>query len=340
MVFSTPDMPVPDDRPVWDVWLSSVWLPAVLAADELGIFDSLGREPATAEELAERLDLNEHALIGVLALLAGLGLLARRLGRFGPTAAGRLYLRHGEPFYWGEALGVMRSLPTVALLREALRDKSVRRHYQMSRQWTDGQIAAEAAAGVARLMQSQSLPAALGLAALGELRDIRSLLDVGGGSGCFAIALARRYSGLRCTVLELPAMCGVVAGYVDGAGLAGRVDTVAADMFQDPWPRGYDAILLSNVFHDWDAATNGQLAIEAFEALPPGGRILVHEMLLDDGRAGPLPAAAFSVMMLLATGGRQYSARELAGLLTDAGFVDVGVTAAYGYYSLVSARKP
>ena len=44
-------------------------------------------------------------------------------------------------------------------------------------------------------------------------------------------------------------------------------------------------------------------------------------------------------MLLLATGGRQYSAHELAALLETAGFVDVDVTAAYGYYSLVTARK-
>jgi acetylserotonin N-methyltransferase len=340
MVCSILDMPTADDRPVWDVWLSCVWLPAVLAADELGIFDSLGREPATAEELARRLDLNENALIGVLALLACLGLLAQHLGRFGLTAAGRLYLRHDEPFYWGEALGVMRSLPTVPMLRDAMRDRTVRRHYQVAQEWTDGRIGKEAAAAIARLMHSQSLPAALGLAALEELGDIHSLLDVGGGSGCFSIALARRHPAMRCTVMELPTMCGEVAEYVAGAGLGDRVDARAADMFQEPWPRGYDAILLSNIFHDWDAATNAQLAIEAFEALPSGGRVLVHEILLDDDRAGPLAAASFSVMLLLATGGRQYSARELASMLEAAGFVDVGVTAAYGYYSLVSAWKP
>jgi hypothetical protein len=339
-VLSTLDLPTVDDRPVWDVWLSCVWLPTVLAADELGIFDSLGREPATVEELARRLDLNENSLISALALLACLGLLAQQLGRFGLTAVGRSYLRHDGPFYWGEALGVMRSLPTVALLCEAMRDRSVRRHYLMTQEWTDGRIGKEAAADVARLMHSQSFPAALGLAALADLPDFHRLLDVGGGSGCFAIALAQRHPFLRCTVMELPAMCEEVDGYVAEAGLGDRVDTIAVDMFQECWPRGYDVIFLSNILHDWDAQTNSQLLIEAFEALPSGGRILVHEMLLDDDGAGPLAAASFSIMMLLATGGRQYGARELASMLEAAGFVDVGVTAAYGYFSLITARKP
>jgi acetylserotonin N-methyltransferase len=332
-------LPTTDDRPVWDIWLSCVRLPAVLAADELGIFDALDREPATAAELAGRLNLREHALIGLLPLLAGLGLVAKGLGRFGLTELGRLYLRHDGPFYWGEALGVMRSWPVVAVLREAIRDNSERQHFQAAKDWTAGHIGKEAAAGVARVMRSQSRPAALGLAATGCFAGVNRLLDVGGGAGCFSLALARRHPGLRCTVLELPAMCEVVAEAVAEAGLGGRIGTTAVDMFQEPWPRGHDAILLSNVFHDWDPATNAQLAIEAHEALPEGGRVFVHELLFDDDGAGPLAAASFSVMMLLATGGRQYSGREVAAMLEAAGFRDVAVTAAYGYYSVVSARK-
>jgi len=56
---------------------------------------------------------------------------------------------------------------------------------------------------------------------------------------------------------------------------------------------------------------------------------------------GPLPAAAFSVLMLLATKGKQYSLSELRSILEDAGFTDVeAMTTGGGYYSLVSARKP
>ena len=45
-------IPTCDDKPIWDVWLSMLWLPAVTVADELEIFESLVREPATAAELA------------------------------------------------------------------------------------------------------------------------------------------------------------------------------------------------------------------------------------------------------------------------------------------------
>ncbi len=45
-------------------------------------------------------------------------------------------------------------------------------------------------------------------------------------------------------------------------------------------------------------------------------------------------------MMVAGTRGRQYSFAELKALLEGAGFADVGAIDTYGYYSLVSARKP
>jgi hypothetical protein len=56
---------------------------------------------------------------------------------------------------------------------------------------------------------------------------------------------------------------------------------------------------------------------------------------------GPLPAAAFSLLMLLGTRGRQYSLPELRQMLEAAGFVDIETArTGGGYYSLVSARRP
>jgi acetylserotonin N-methyltransferase len=145
---------------------------------------------------------------------------------------------------------------------------------------------------------------------------------------------------MRCTIMELPAMCVRAQQYIADGGVAGRVDTRTVDMFREAWPTGYDAIFLSNIFHDWDQATNTALAASAFAALPSGGRIFLHEMLINDDGSGPLAAASFSVLMLVGTKGRQYSFAELKALLEGVGFRDVRATATYGYYSLVSGRKP
>ena len=207
-------------------------------------------------------------------------------------------------------------------------------------QWEAGQVSAEMAATIARFMHSHSLPAAIGAAREGDFARVTRLLDVGGGSGVFSIALAQRHPTLRCTIMELPTMCERAKDYIAAEGVADRIDTVSVDMFREAWPTGYDAIFLSNIFHDWSTDTNKQLSASAFAALPPGGRIYLHEMLINDEGSGPLPAAAFSIMMLFGTRGRQYSLPELKAILEGAGFTDVGATNTYGYYSLVSARKP
>ena len=63
-------------------------------------------------------------------------------------------------------------------------------------------------------------------------------------------------------------------------------------------------------------------------------------MLLDENRSAPLAAAAFSMHMMIFTEGKQFTASELFGMLGSVGFVDCAAAPAYGYYSLVSARRP
>ena len=110
-------------------------------------------------------------------------------------------------------------------------------------------------------------------------------------------------------------------------------------MFREPWPTGYDGIFFSNIFHDWDRNRCLFLSRRAFEALPSGGRIFVNEMLLDETKDRPLAATSFSMTMMVYTQGKQYSATELRGILSESGFEDIQVTPTHCYYSLATASK-
>jgi O-methyltransferase len=153
------------------------------------------------------------------------------------------------------------------------------------------------------------------------------------------ISMAQAHPHLRCTVMELPAMCEVAQTYIAAGEVNGRVDTTAVDMFRQPWPRGYDAVFFSNIWHDWNFKTCRFLADRTFEILPPGGRIMLHEMLLNDDGSGPATAAAFSMLMLLGTQGQQFTFGELKGILEDAGFSGIVVRQTYGHYSIVTGYK-
>jgi hypothetical protein len=339
------EVPTRDDTPLWDVWLSMLWLPALTAADELKILDSLAERPATVAELADRLDLNVRAVSAVLPLLAAMGFLIAREGRFSISETTRNFMVHSSPFYWGAVFTVQPRLnPMHVRLCEALALKKAGPMGQSSEKppveaWESGQLDLERARAIAAFMQSHSLPAATGVARNGDFTGVSRLLDVGGGSGCFSIALAQTHSDLRCTIMDLPTMCDVAREHIAAGKVADRVDTTSVDMFRADWPRGHDAAFFSNIFHDWSFETCAQLAAHAFAALPSGGRIYLHEMLLDDGGTSPVTTAAFSVLMLLGTRGQQFTFTQLRKLLQDAGFVDVEVSSTYGYYSLVRARK-
>lgn len=340
----TLEMPSTDDRPIWDLWLSMYWLPAVTAGCELDVFEALAAAPATHEELARNLGLSVRGTEIVLPLYAALGLLHRHEGRYQLANLARLYLLRASPYYWGGLLLTLGpSSPHHAAVVKALKgEKSSTRGASGDRPsdgWAAGHVEIEQARMIASFMHSHSIAAALGMARNVDFSGVGRLLDVGGGSGCFCIALAERYPELRCSIMELPAMCEVAKEYVAAAGLTDRVDTRAVDMFRQEWPQGYDAMFFSNILHDWNFETCAKLLASAHAALPPGGRVVLHETLLDDSGVGPIAANTFSLVMLLGTEGRQFTYPELARLLEDAGFGDVGVTPSHGYYSVVHATR-
>jgi acetylserotonin N-methyltransferase len=333
------DLPAANDTAIWDTWLSAWRMPSLAVADRLGLFETLNAEPAGADELAAMTRIPVEPLKALLPMLSALGFLVPRRGRYQLTPAARLYLLHDSPFYWGHAFPVARASTAIDTLFERFKPTSADAP-RTSDSWESGQVTAEMALNIARIMHSHSLPAALGAAREGDFTGVRRLLDVGGGSGCFSVALAQRFPKMRCTIMELPAMCERAKAYIADGEVSDRVDTISVDMFREAWPKGYDAVFMSNIFHDWTPAINAQLSASAFAALPPGGRIYLHEILINDEGSGPLAAASFAMLMLVGTKGRQYSFAELAQTLEGAGFVDARATSTYGYYSLVSAVKP
>jgi hypothetical protein len=345
--------PAIDDRRMWDLWLSGLHQPAIVAAEEAGVFMALDDEPATAAELAVRLGFDERATRVLLRLLAALRLLlAGDEGRYRLGDEARIYLVKGSPWYWAPMASVAVSEWHRTRLLEKLKQRGsdqvtgpegtplVYAEGRAADDWAAGNVSQQRAREVAARMHAHSLPAAVGVARHYDFSGIARVLDVGGGSGCFMVAAAQAHPQLRCTVMELPAMCDAASGYIQAGGVADRVDTRAVDMFRQPWPRGYDALFFSNIWHDWNVRTCQWLAARAYEALPSGGRILLHEMLLDADGAGPLTAASFSMLMLLATQGQQFTAGELKEILGRAGFAHIEVTPTHHYYSVVTGHKP
>jgi hypothetical protein len=339
------------DQAIWDLWLAHTYQTSIVVADDMGVFAALHESPAAPDELAHRLGFDLRATRGLVRLLAALNLAVSRQGRFQLTDLGREYLLRTSPSYWGHMMRVGLNEQQHARLTAALTARDTASaagrdgipvptgEGQSSDAWAAGRISPARARAMAASMHSHSLVAALGVARHYDFTDVTRILDVGGGSGCFAIAFAQAHPHLRCTVMDLSAVCHVADEYVRKAGVEDRVDTFAADMFRDAWPSGYDAIHFSNVWHDWSVRTCGWLADRAYAALPRGGRIMLHEMLLDESGTGPPAAAAFSMLMLLSTQGQQFTFAEIEGLVRQAGFTDISALQTSVYYSMTTAFR-
>jgi len=332
-----------DDRVIWDTWTTIYHMPGVTVADEVGTFATLSESPHDLYALAGRLDVDARALRIHLGVLAALGFVEQREGRWQATATTRTWLHPEAEGYYGPLLGTHKERnplhdQLLATLRTGDRAEG---HQSAADEWERGEMPAGLAKLITAYMNAHSRAAARAVAEQPVFGSIHRVLDVGGGSAIFPIEMARHHPHLDATVFEIPAICVEADGYIAASGVTGRVRTQAGNMFTQDWPTGYDAHFLSNIFHDWSDTTCRLLAKKCFAALPSGGRILLHEMLMDDDGCGPLTTACFSLLMLLGTKGRQYTLPELRGFLEEAGFVDVtSATTGGGYYSLVSARKP
>lgn len=171
-----------------------------------------------------------------------------------------------------------------------------------------------------------------------NLEGTRTLLDVGGGSGIYSIAWLRRHPALRAIVWDRPEVLKVAREMAEQFKVADRLECIAGDMFVDPVPAA-DVVLLSNILHDWDEPDCQAMVSRCAAALPSNGRLLIHDVLLNDDYSGPLPVALYSAALFTLTEGRAYSAREFQSWLTEAGLRLLPIEPTLVHCAVVGARK-
>ena len=329
------------DDAIWDVWLCAFHAPALAICDELGLFEALRARPLTAAELTTAITIEARGAEAMAGLMTALGFLALADGAYHLTELARHYLLADSPFYWGGFLRRIRTNPIDCnrLIDSLRRGASAREARVSGEMWRAPRPPPQALEAFTHAMHAHSFALAMRAVPALKLDAARTFLDVAGGSGSYAIAAANHHPHLRCTVLDLGPVCAVARDYIAKAGASARIATVEADMFAEAWPSGVDRVFLSDVFHDWDDEQCTALAARAFTALAPGGQIVVHEMLVSDGKDGPLAAVTYSVVMLFATEGRQRSAREVIEILQKVGFVAATITMTSGGYAAIAATR-
>ncbi|MFJ9323276.1 methyltransferase [Streptomyces globisporus] len=324
---STEEQPVsvmPIMNMVYGLWVSQT----LVTAHERDLFGRFAERPGmTPADLADLLDLEERPVEQLVTACAALGLLRREGEGYRNTPmTTRHLLRGGEDYVGGWVEIVSRhDYPGWLRLDEALRTN---RPTAWDSERRDSLFDDENPVVVESFwegMSAISRPTARMLARTVDLSGDLSLLDVGGGGGAYAIELSRAYPSLRTTVFDLPFVCDLTQKKVEQAGFADRISFAGGDFFSDPLPTGQDVVLLSMILHDWDVDQCKGILRSCYDALAPGGRLLISELLVSDTKDGPLDATLMSLSMLVETFGRNYTGAEYREWLLETGFTDVEI---------------
>jgi hypothetical protein len=323
-----------DDGPIFDLFAAHMQTRITEIAVRIGMFEAL-REPVDISDLCVTLSIGRRAAESFVAVLAASGLAEVNGETAHLTDIAREYFLADSPFFKGALFKLIPDDEYELVRRVHLREESFR---PTTQRWLAGKV--RDVIGQAEHMHAQTFPACAAFARHPQLHGARSVLDVAGGAGTFSIALALHNPAIQCVVMDLPCMRPAVRALIERYRLPGNISFVGGDMFAGAWQGRHDAVLFSNVLHDWDLTRCAALAAKAFEALLPGGRVFINEMLLNESKDGPIGTALFSAMMLLHMEGKQLTFPELSAVLEGAGFVNVATVATFGYYSLTTAEKP
>jgi 2-hydroxy-4-(methylsulfanyl)butanoate S-methyltransferase len=295
---------------------------ALFAALELGLFTTLSDEPSGLDALAVKL----HAPVGPLGVLLSTCLALRLLTwdgeRYSNSSAAQRFLVQTSRSYVGDyylrqvSPIIYPRLPLVrSLLRGDLTEQLDYSHTLDDPKTTEDFVRGQHAGSLG----PASLPASSHY-----FTGYSRLLDLGGGSGAFAIEAVKRYPGLSAMVFDMPQVVAVTEKIIRETGLTKRITCAGGDLRTDLWPAGADLILLSYIVSCYEPQTLQALLARTQTYLPSGGRLLIHDFALNADRSGPHNAALFLFGELSASAQTQaYTVDELGAAMQEAGYVDV-----------------
>jgi SAM-dependent methyltransferase len=295
----------------------------MLTADALGVFNALAAGPRSLAQLSATLELPSASLDRLLVAACAVGLVRRKKDVFRLTPEAKRQLVSGRPGYEGGMFSLYRDelYPLFHHLRAAVRENKPQWEKLGDQASTYQSLYSnpERLRDFMASMFSKSYPLGLRAVKVFGLKSARHLVDLGGATGGFTVALCTRLPRLQATIFDLPEVMPLALEEVASRKLKERVQVVAGDFFKGPLPEG-DLFVLASILHNWTEEEGTMLLERVFQALSPGGSLLISEMLLDDTQDGPFIAAVNNLEMLVATRGRERSAAEYDAWLKSVGF--------------------
>ncbi|HYG08489.1 MAG TPA: methyltransferase [Pyrinomonadaceae bacterium] len=302
------------------------------AGVELGVFDLFEAHPSlTLSQVAESTDLSLESTRCLLFGLSALNLVIREGDFFYNSAAISLVFKRGE---WKLLQAMTRFQAHIVYL--GLNDfvKSLKEDRNAGLERIEGQgetlyqrlLTNPAIEKIFfEYMETYSDFAIKYLIKNLDLSSARHVLDVGGGMGRNAIAIASRYPNAQVTLLDLQFVIQRAEPLISQHGLSERIKLQPCDITKEEFPGGQDCILFIHQLVIWSHEENIKLLKKAFTALNPEGRVVIFSSVADNDETGPLMAALDTAYFraVAAGDGMIYPWKDYEQALLETGFKNV-----------------
>jgi precorrin-6B methylase 2 len=295
----------------------------LLSAIELGLFTELVKGPLDAKTIQQRLSLHPRAVLDFLDALVALGMLERKGNRYSNTPETDLFLDRNKPSYIGGMLEMCnaRLYPFWGSLTEGLRTGMPQNEAKQGGNFFAALYADPIRLeGFLKAMTGLSIGAAQAIAKRFPWKQYQTFVDVGCAQGGVPVQIALAHPHLTGGGMDLPVVQPIFESYVHEHGLEKRLQFYPGDFFSASLPQA-DVIIMGHILHDWDLEEKRMLLKKAYDALPRGGALIIHESLIDDERKTNALGLLMSLNMLIETpGGFDYTGADCRGWLKEAGF--------------------
>ncbi|MBK1634572.1 methyltransferase [Rhodovulum adriaticum] len=316
---------------------------ALFAALGAGVFTTLSQQGAlTPAELATHAPLDADRAETLLTALAGMGLVVAQDGRFANSPAAEAFLVKGAKYDFGDYLRLQVGQQMYGLLDQIDDALTGRLPPEATASYAEWFSDPEEARLYSASQHAGSLGPARQLLKRVDLSGVRTLLDVGGGTGAFAITLCQACPEMTATIVDFPNVAALGRDYIAQAGLSDRIVYVEGNALEADWPTGQDSILMSYLFSGVPGETHEGLIARAVAHLAPGGRLMIHDFVVKADRTGPKLAALWQLQHTAFTPrARSLDEAWLRDALQDAGLESVEVTEMIPEMTmLATGRKP
>lgn len=298
-------------------WKSHVLFTAV----EFDLFTTLNKGRLTAKEISQTIQANERATGMLLNALVSLDLLVKQEAYYTNTILSDRYLIKGNPYYLGDFIHHFHNMmDTWSMLRETIETGN-----PVFLKDLPEEVDPHDLRDFITAMHNMASVKADELCSKIDLKEAKTLLDIAGGPGTYAIALAMANPGLHAVVFDLEHTIRLTREFIAAAKIEDRVTTLTGNCLEDAFgEKVYDVILVSNLLHIYNPANNARILKKCWNALKDCGNVVIHEFVLDETKTRPQFSALFSLNMLLGTQeGASYSEAEYRAWLANAGFDDI-----------------